>query len=61
MYYDTTLHKPIFWNGEQWIDANGNTPANKRGTVLELPTNLTERDLGYTFYNTDDEVLLYYV
>ena len=24
MYYDTTLNKPIWWNGGVWIDANGN-------------------------------------
>ena len=24
-YYDTTLHKPIWWNGTQWIDGT-NTP-----------------------------------
>lgn len=24
-YFDTTLGKPIFWNGEAWIDSNGET------------------------------------
>ena len=24
-YFDTTLGKPIWWNGEQWIDALGNS------------------------------------
>ena len=25
MFFDTTLGKPIFWNGTAWIDANGET------------------------------------
>ena len=24
-YFDTTIKKPIFWNGSSWIDANGET------------------------------------
>ena len=24
-YYDTTLNKPIFWNGTSWVDSNGET------------------------------------
>ena len=24
-YFDTTLHKPIFWNGSAWVDAAGTT------------------------------------
>ena len=24
-YYDTTLNKPIWWNGNNWIDATGAT------------------------------------
>lgn len=26
IYYDTTLKKPIYWNGTTWIDADGNNP-----------------------------------
>jgi len=25
MYFDTSLGKPIYWNGEAWIDSNGET------------------------------------
>lgn len=25
MYFDTTLNKPIWWNGTRWVDANGTT------------------------------------
>ena len=25
MYFDTTLGKPIWWNGENWVDATGAT------------------------------------
>ncbi len=25
MYFDTTLNKPIWWNGTNWVDANGTT------------------------------------
>lgn len=25
MYFDTTIGKPIFWNGSNWIDSQGNT------------------------------------
>lgn len=61
MYYDTTLHKPIFWNGNYWTDANGLVAAIKYGNVLERPTNLSyPNDVGYTFFDTVDNVLLYW-
>lgn len=25
-YFDTDLGKPIWWNGESWVDANGENP-----------------------------------
>lgn len=25
MYFDTTINKPIWWDGKQWVDSNGNT------------------------------------
>lgn len=26
IYYDTTIGKPIWWNGSAWVDASGNVP-----------------------------------
>lgn len=25
-YFDTEIDKPIWWNGENWVDANGGNP-----------------------------------
>ena len=25
-YFDTDLGKPVWWNGEYWVDANGENP-----------------------------------
>lgn len=25
-YFDTDLGKPLWWNGEGWVDANGSNP-----------------------------------
>lgn len=41
LYYDTTLKKPIWWNGSSWKDKDGN-PADtvNTGTTVERPTNV---------------------
>lgn len=34
-YFDTTLNKPVWWNGSTWVDANGNNPDTTTVEITE--------------------------
>lgn len=55
MYTDTTLNKPIWWNGSEWIDSEGNdvdlTPITS-GIFVNKPTGV---DVGYAYFCTDKQ------
>lgn len=47
---DTSLNKIIWWNGNCWIDANGNpADAKKQGTTEERPTAI---NIGFIYKDT---------
>lgn len=54
-YFDTTLNKPIWWNGTQWIDSEGNdldsTPVTS-GTFANKPIGV---NVGYAYFCTDKQ------
>ena len=37
-YFDTDLGKPIWWNGESWVDANGENPDASNSEELDEET-----------------------
>lgn len=50
-YFDTTLNKPIWWNGTKWVDYNGNDADVKTsGTTSERPSNVT---VGFQYFDTE--------
>lgn len=56
-YFDTDLNRPIWWNGNQWIDSCGdNADFLHRGNSSQQP-NAKDVSVGFTYYNTDDKVL----
>ena len=54
-YFDTTLKKPIWWTGTEWVDSEGNdadsTPITS-GTFANKPTGV---DIGYAYFCTDKQ------
>lgn len=50
-YFDTTLNKPVWWNGTEWIDYNGN-PADVKtsGSTTNRPTGV---QVGFQYFDTD--------
>ena len=59
-YYDTTLGKPIFWNGNAWIDANGDYIVDNSGT-LQNRLALTSSVRGQQFKLTGGENDVYLI
>lgn len=53
VFYNKSIGKSITWNGEEWKDENGFTPARAKGTTAQRPTNLSPSDNGYQYYDTD--------
>ena len=50
-YYDTTLHKPLWWNGTNWTDANNNGPVATFGSTGNRPaTNYV--NVGFQYFDT---------
>ena len=35
IYFDTTLGKPIWWNGENWVDALGNSVDTEYQSIID--------------------------
>ena len=49
-FFDTTLKKPLWWNGSIWIDSNKNpADAKNQGTTAERPTGV---QIGYVYKDT---------
>lgn len=49
-YFDTTLNKPLWWNGKKWIDSLGNDADSKtQGTSEKRPTNV---QIGFVYKDT---------
>lgn len=51
-FFDTTLNKPIWWNGNNWIDSEGNNINSiiKIGTFTQKPSNPS---IGFAYFCTD--------
>lgn len=50
-YYDTNLHKPLWWNGTNWTDANNNGPVDTFGSTENRPaTNYV--NVGFQYFDT---------
>lgn len=63
--FDSTINKPIWWNGTAWVDKDGYTANKNKGTFAEaqaLVTNnkLAASDAGFEFYATDKKKPIYY-
>lgn len=50
MYFDTTLKKPIWYDGTAWVDSEGNEAFKNRGTTNERPI-LTSSNEGFEYYD----------
>ena len=49
-YFDTTLNKPIYYNGIKWLDSNGNDADVKySGTTEQRPTDI---NIGFQYFDT---------
>ena len=52
-YFDTTLNKPIWWNGTNWVDKDGNNADFKsQGTFAEKPSSSY---IGFAYFCTDKQ------
>lgn len=52
-YFDTTLNKPIWWNGTKWVDKDGNNADFKsQGTFAEKPSSSY---IGFAYFCTDKQ------
>lgn len=52
-YYDITINKPVWWNGIEWINGEGNSSdLINRGPTSQRPTNAPE---GFRYFDTDLE------
>lgn len=50
LYFDTTLNKPIWWNGANWVDSNNNSINSLiQGTTQQRPTNVKA---GFYYFDT---------
>ena len=50
-FYDTTIGKPIWWNGSTWIDATGGNPDNiTSGAFADKPSS---PNIGFAYFCTD--------
>lgn len=50
-YFDTTLNKPIWWNGTKWVDYNGNSAdAKTSGTTSERPSDV---NVGFQYFDAE--------
>lgn len=56
-FFDTTLNKPVFWNGTKWVDAEGFNAVATRGTTADRPTDV---NIGYKYYDTGLGKYIYY-
>lgn len=52
-YYDTTLKRKIYWNGDKWVTAENRTPSSVVGSTASRPTNLVSKDNGYQYFDAD--------
>lgn len=54
-YYDTSINKPIYWNGSKWVDENNiSIDTLKFGTFNQKPTIDTHNiPIGYKYFCTD--------
>ena len=50
-YLDTTLNRPIWWNGKVWIDSNGYYANNIKGNSTQRPTPQST-DMGFEYYDS---------
>lgn len=51
MYYDTTLCKPIFWDGNRWLDTTGKPlDLNTQGPTSQRPIDPPE---GFSYFDID--------
>ena len=44
MYYDTTLKKPLWWDGEKWLDKDGNDLGDFTAFTVDGVTCITKRN-----------------
>ena len=51
-FYDTTINKLIWWNGQMWIDSNGiKAELNRKGDSNSRPALMTN-EAGFQYYDT---------
>ena len=50
-YFDTSLNRPIWWDGNKWIDAQNNTGYKNKGASNVRP-NTNKQDEGFVYYDT---------
>ena len=57
IYYDTSINKPIYWNGSKWVDENNiSIDALKFGTFEQKPTIAAHNiSIGYKYFCTDKQ------
>lgn len=52
-HFDTTLNKPIWWNGTEWVDSEGNDADSPiSGSFADRPTGVK---VGYSYFCTDKQ------
>ena len=51
LYYDKSLDYPIWWNGTNWVDSEGNSASKNKGTTAERPI-LNSTNEGFEYYDT---------
>lgn len=58
-FFDTSLLRPIYWNGFKWVDSNGYTAVRRSGSTEQRPavSVLSTNDAGLTYYNTKQSTM----
>lgn len=57
IYFDTDLNQPIWWNGNQWVNSNGdNADIPHKGNTDKLP-NAKNVSVGFVYYDTDTNTM----
>lgn len=52
-YFDTTLNKPVWWNGTKWVNLEGNDADSlMSGSFADRPTGVK---VGYSYFCTDKQ------
>ena len=57
-YFNTTINKPVWWDGNKWIEQDGATAGVKRNGPLDQKPRVDDAYAGFQYYNTDTHMII---